>query len=85
MLPLDPQADPGRRAWAACPNCADAHGCTPCGQRRTCPEHWRYLLRADGGLLHLQCPGCAHVWAHDSGFGAGRAGRDGARGTRPHR
>ncbi|MFB8180996.1 hypothetical protein ACFC8N_34180 [Streptomyces sp. NPDC055966] len=73
VLPLDPQADPGRRAWAACPNCADERGCEPCAARRSCAAHWRYLLSSTGSLLCLQCPACAHVWVHDSGFGATRS------------
>ncbi|MER5812911.1 hypothetical protein ABT143_32820 [Streptomyces sp. NPDC002033] len=73
MLPLDPQADIGRRAWVACPNCDDARGCAPCEERRTCSAHWRYMLSHTGSLLHLQCPGCTHVWDHESGFGATRS------------
>ncbi|MFE9480503.1 hypothetical protein ACFYNM_18095 [Streptomyces spororaveus] len=83
MLPLDPQADPGRRAWVACPRCADAHGCEPCEQRRTCSTHWRYLLTNTGSMLHLQCPGCTHVWVHESGFGATRSAWDRATDARP--
>ncbi|UQW99535.1 hypothetical protein [Streptomyces sp. RerS4] len=77
MLPLDPQADAGRRAWVACPNCDDVRGCGPCAERRTCSTHWRYLLTNTGSLLHLQCPGCTHVWAHESGFGATRSTKRG--------
>ncbi|MFI8101076.1 hypothetical protein [Streptomyces sp. NPDC086023] len=72
MLPLDPQADPGRRAWVTCPNCDDERGCGPCTAGRNCADHWRYLLTHTGSLLHLQCPGCTHVWVHESGFGATR-------------
>jgi len=72
MLPIDPQADDGRRAWVACPNCDDARDCAACGQRRTCGDHWRYLLTHSGSVLHLQCPGCTHVWDHETGFGATR-------------
>ncbi|GAA3115299.1 hypothetical protein GCM10020254_72380 [Streptomyces goshikiensis] len=68
MLPLDPQADIGRRAWLACPSCDDARGCEPCEQRRTCSEHWRYMLSNTGSLLNLQCRSCTHVWVHESGF-----------------
>ncbi|WP_330338702.1 hypothetical protein [Streptomyces sp. NBC_00557] len=61
MLPLDPQADPGRRAWGVdCPGCDDR-------------GRWRYLLSNTGSLLHLQCPACHHVWTHESGFGATRS------------
>ncbi|MFG2342401.1 hypothetical protein [Streptomyces yangpuensis] len=73
MLPLDPQADPGRRAWTPCPHCRDSRHCEPCAQQRTCPTHWRYLLANTGSLLHLQCPTCNHVWAHETHFGATRA------------
>ncbi|MFD5607003.1 hypothetical protein ACFWI5_28785 [Streptomyces sp. NPDC127064] len=58
MLPLDPQAEPGRRAWLPCPNCPDGT--------------WRYLLSNTGSLLHLQCPVCHHVWSHETYFGATR-------------
>ncbi|WP_133913107.1 hypothetical protein [Streptomyces sp. NBC_00582] len=73
MLPLDPQADPGRRAWVACPRCNDHQGCATCEERRTCSTHWRYLLSNVGSLLHLQCPSCAHVWDHETHFGATRS------------
>lgn len=71
MLPLDPHADPGRRAWLPCPHCAttpDDVPCQPCLQRRTCPTHWQYLLSNTGTRLHLQCPSCTHVWTHESNF-----------------
>ena len=73
MLPLDPQADIGRRAWVPCPNCDDTLACTPCGDGRTCSQHWRYMLSNSGSLIHLQCPGCTHIWAHETGFGATRS------------
>ncbi|MGW7313354.1 hypothetical protein [Streptomyces sp. NPDC054854] len=73
MLPLDPQADIGRRAWVPCPNCDDTLACTPCGEGRTCSLHWRYMLSNSGSLIHLQCPGCTHIWAHETGFGATRS------------
>ncbi|GAB2726955.1 hypothetical protein GCM10010442_55640 [Kitasatospora kifunensis] len=72
LLPIDPQADPGRRAWVACPACDEVRGCAPCAERRNCAEHWRYLLSNTGSLLHLQCPACTHVWDHETGFGATR-------------
>ncbi|MEU2062708.1 hypothetical protein [Streptomyces sp. NPDC013455] len=72
MLPLDPQADIGRRAWVTCPNCQDHLECATCGQGRRCLAHWRYLLSNTGSLLHLQCPACTHVWDHETGFGATR-------------
>ncbi|MFJ8945236.1 hypothetical protein ACIRG4_18725 [Streptomyces sp. NPDC102395] len=73
MLPLDPQADVGRRAWVACPRCDDGQGCGVCEERRTCSDHWRYLLSNTGSLLHLQCPSCTHIWTHETGFGATRS------------
>ncbi|WP_406491511.1 hypothetical protein OHB06_08960 [Streptomyces sp. NBC_01604] len=73
MLPLDPQADIGRRAWVACPNCDDRRGCATCEQGRTCSEHWRYLLSNAGSLLHLQCRSCTHIWTHETHFGATRS------------
>ncbi|AOR33036.1 hypothetical protein BFF78_19975 [Streptomyces fodineus] len=61
MLPLDPQADRGRRAWGMdCPECDDRGG-------------WRYLLSNSGSLLHLQCPSCHHIWSHETYFGATRS------------
>ncbi|MGW1375471.1 hypothetical protein ACWD6P_14500 [Streptomyces sp. NPDC002446] len=71
MLPLDPTADIGRRAWVPCPGCQDHQGCGTCLDGRTCHEHWRYLLSNKGSVLHLQCPNCTHLWAWQSGFGAG--------------
>jgi hypothetical protein len=69
-VPIDPSADIGRRAWLPCPHCRDHDGCPTCAAGRTCPDHWRYLLSSKGRMLHLQCPACAHLWSHDSGFGA---------------
>jgi hypothetical protein len=69
VLPIDPQADKGRRAWVDCPRCADNQDCEPCNDRRTCLDHWRYLLSNNGRRLHLQCPSCAHLWEHDTRFG----------------
>ncbi|MFC4608538.1 hypothetical protein ACFO9E_12015 [Streptomyces maoxianensis] len=77
MLPIDPSADAGRRAWVPCPGCADHRDCAVCLAGRTCRDHWRYLLSNVGSLLHLQCSNCAHLWAHETGFGAG------SRGARP--
>ncbi|MFF0569012.1 hypothetical protein ACFYT7_15365 [Streptomyces sp. NPDC004041] len=65
-LPVDPQADPARRAWVACPACDDARHCAICADRRTCGEHWRHLIANSGPVLHLQCPGCAHIWSLDT-------------------
>ena len=69
MLPIDPQADRGRRAWVDCPRCRDKHACATCAGDGTCTTHWRYLLSHTGATLHLQCPACGHLWDHDSGFG----------------
>ncbi|MFC7864978.1 hypothetical protein ACFU5B_14320 [Streptomyces murinus] len=76
MLPLDPQADIGRRAWVTCPNCSDHQGCATCEERRRCTRHWRYLLSSTGSMLHLQCPTCTYVWDHETGFGASRGRRN---------
>lgn len=46
-------------------------------------RHWRYLLTNTGSLLHLQCPGCTHVWVHESGFGATRSLWDRVSGALP--
>ncbi|MCQ4041807.1 phage terminase large subunit family protein [Streptantibioticus rubrisoli] len=70
MLPIDPSADIGRRAWVPCPHCQDHQECDACAAGRDCADHWRYLLSNQGRLLHLQCPNCTHVWSWDSGFGA---------------
>ncbi|MFB7334810.1 hypothetical protein FNH09_10175 [Streptomyces adustus] len=76
MLPLDPHADRGRRAWVPCPSCADHRACDTCADGRTCSAHWRYLLSNTGSRLHLQCPSCTHVWEHETGFGATRSVSD---------
>jgi hypothetical protein len=70
-VPLDPHADFGRRAWVPCPGCQDHRDCDDCLGGRNCGEHWRYLIGNTGNLLHLQCPGCTHLWNHETGFGAG--------------
>jgi hypothetical protein len=51
---LDPDADPGRRAWLPCPRCCD-DGCSTCAVGSTCDLHWRYLLANETRLLFLQC------------------------------
>lgn len=71
MLPIDPHADRARRAWVDCPHCEDNRSCSVCAGPQSCTEHWRYLLASRGPVLHLQCPGCTHVWEHDSRFGFG--------------
>lgn len=70
MLPIDPQADIGRRAWIDCPHCDDNRDCSACTGGRTCTEHWRYLLGNTGRTLHLQCPSCTHLWDHGTPPGA---------------
>jgi hypothetical protein len=73
MLPIDPGADIGRRAWIACPHCRDEERCADCRSDRNCGTHWRYLLANTGSLLHVQCPACANVWDHETHFGHGGA------------
>ncbi|MEV0963073.1 MULTISPECIES: hypothetical protein [unclassified Streptomyces] len=65
-LPIDPQADIARRAWLPCPACDDARDCATCADRRNCVEHWRYLISNQGAVVHLQCPGCTHMWSVDT-------------------
>jgi hypothetical protein len=67
----DAAADISRRAWTACPRCADHRACGTCGTGSNCDVHWRYLLDAKGRRLFLQCRSCWHRWWHDTGFGAG--------------
>jgi hypothetical protein len=67
MLPLDPSADPARRAWLRCPN--SDHGaaeCIDCRAGRTCTRHWQYLLGNKATRLYLQCPDCAQLWEIDT-------------------
>jgi hypothetical protein len=71
MLPIDPDADIGRRAWIDCPRCRDARHCADCRAGRDCGAHWRYLLANSGSVLHVQCPACAHLWDHETHFGRG--------------
>ena len=54
---LDPQADPGRRAWLPCAYCGD----TPL-----------YLLDYDVNLVWVQCGACLRRWWHDTGLGSRR-------------
>jgi hypothetical protein len=58
---LDPQADPGRRAWLPC---------TSCGI--TAPL---YLLHCDVNLVWVQCSNCLRRWWHDTGVGHRRNSR----------
>jgi hypothetical protein len=71
MLPIDPDADLGRRAWIDCPRCRDSRHCPDCRSERNCGAHWRYLLASSGSVLHVQCPSCAHLWDHETHFGRG--------------
>ncbi|MBV9057743.1 MAG: hypothetical protein JOZ09_01115 [Pseudonocardiales bacterium] len=66
---LDADADPGRRAWVACPSCDD--GCMTCANQKTCDLHWQYLLASEARLLFLQCPVCMRRRWHDSRCGVG--------------
>ena len=66
MLPIDPHADRGRRAWLPCPRCDHGAHCTECQSSRNCATHWQYLLSNQAWLVHLQCPGCGHVWTADT-------------------
>jgi hypothetical protein len=66
MMPLDPTADRGRRAWFPCPKCAHGDDCPLCQNGRTCDDHWQYLLSSKVTVLHLQCPDCLHLWSHDT-------------------
>lgn len=75
MLPIDPSADRARRVWAPCPGCRDHLGCAACREGRACADHWRYLLANKGHLVHLQCPGCGHLWTWDSRLGPAGAAR----------
>jgi hypothetical protein len=52
---LDPQADPGRRAWLPCASCG---GNTPL-----------YLLHCEVNLVWVQCKSCLRRWRHDTGVG----------------
>ena len=62
VLPIDPHADRGRRAWLPCPRCDHGARCTECQSSRNCATHWQFLLSNQAWLVHLQCPGCGHVW-----------------------
>ena len=64
--PIEPCADPSRRAWLACPNCEHGAGCPQCQSRRNCATHWQYLLKNSGTQAFLQCPGCFCVWTVDT-------------------
>ncbi|HET9257166.1 MAG TPA: hypothetical protein VFO16_18475 [Pseudonocardiaceae bacterium] len=56
-MTLDPQADPGRRAWLPCRYCdSDAA---------------LYLLGSDVNMVWVQCGACLHRWWHDTNCGHG--------------
>ena len=63
---IDPDADPSRRAWLACPNCDHGAGCPECRSRRNCATHWQYLLKNTATRVFLQCPTCYCVWTVDT-------------------
>ena len=73
MLPIDPHADPSRRAWVACPACRPGDCCTDCESGRNCFVHWQYLIRNEGPRVFLQCPTCAHWWIADTSHSDWRA------------
>jgi len=64
--PIDPDADPGRRAWMVCPNCDTGVECPQCQSSRNCDTHWQYLLRNNGTRVFLQCSMCFSVWTVDT-------------------
>jgi uncharacterized Zn finger protein len=66
MMPIDPDADRGRRAWLGCPSCDHGGECPECQSMRNCNTHWQYLLSNQGPLVYLQCPTCGHVWSIDT-------------------
>jgi hypothetical protein len=66
VLPIDPTADPSRRAWFRCPSCDQGAGCADCQSPNNCPAHWQYLLSNQGMLVHLQCPDCGALWSADT-------------------
>jgi DNA-binding beta-propeller fold protein YncE len=70
---IDPNADPSRRAWLACPNCDHGAGCAECHSRRNCDTHWQYLLKNTAAQVVLQCPTCYCVWTVDRSERARRA------------
>ncbi len=80
---IDPDADPSRRAWLACPNCDHGAGCPECHNRRNCATHWQYLLKNVAARVFLQCPSCLCVWTVDTSSPARQAPTV-VRGTRPN-
>jgi hypothetical protein len=66
VLPIDPTADPGRRAWLPCPSCGRPDRCGDCHGPTNYGAHWQYLLSNEGTLVHLQCRDCGHLWSTDT-------------------
>jgi hypothetical protein len=66
VLPIDPTADPGRRAWLPCPSCNHGAQCGECQGKTNCAIHWQYLLSNEGTLVHLQCSDCGNLWSTDT-------------------
>jgi hypothetical protein len=75
VLPIDPTADRGRRAWLACPSCDHGSRCGDCLATKNCATHWQYLLANRGTLVHLQCAGCGYLWSTDTRAPAARRHR----------
>ncbi len=61
--PIEPDADPSRRAWLAPTNCNHGTGCPECESRRNCGIHWQFLLKNIGTQVFLQCRTCFYVWS----------------------
>jgi hypothetical protein len=59
---LDPQADPGCRAWLSCCYCGD--------------DSALYLLGSEANMVWVQCGQCLRRWWHDTGCGRGRCHDD---------
>lgn len=66
MLPIDPTADRGRRAWLPCPSCDHRGQRGDCRSTKNCADHWQYLLSNEGTQVHLQCKDCGHLWSTDT-------------------
>jgi len=66
VLPIDPHADRGRRAWLPCPLCDHGRNCAECHSPRNCSDHWQYLLSNQAWVVHLQCPTCGYLWSTDT-------------------
>ena len=65
-MPIDPDADRGRRAWLPCPSCDHGKYCGECNSPRNCVRHWQYLLRNQAWVAYLQCPTCGYLWTTDT-------------------